>query len=125
MPDDECLTVDALSSKSEYDDDNVDRPDRHFQEAWKMGYFTLRSSRYWAAGGGATIGHTFEIEDGKQHRLLVEDAPGDHQDSSSDEEIYVHPLVEDAPRVHQSKYQVLDRSIAPSPLKLILSGRSS
>ena len=44
MPDDECLTVDALSSKSEYDDDNVDRPDRHFQEAWKMGYFTLRSS---------------------------------------------------------------------------------
>ena len=69
-----------------------------------MGYFTLRSSRYWAAGGGATIGHTFEIEDGKQHRLPVEDASGDHQDSSSDEEIYVHPLVEDAPRVHQSKH---------------------
>ena len=64
MPNDECLTVDPLRSKSEYDDDNVDRPDRHFQEAWKMGYFTLRSSRTMLAetGGGAMIGHTFEIE---------------------------------------------------------------
>ena len=64
-----------------------------------MGYFTLRSSRYWAAGGGEMIGHTFEIEDGKQHRLLVEDAPGDHQDSSSDEERHIRQLVEDAPGV--------------------------
>ena len=71
MPNDECLTVDPLRSKSEYDDDNEDRPDRHFQEAWKMGYFTLRSSRTMLeeAGGGAMIGHTFEIEDGQQHRL--------------------------------------------------------